>query len=121
MIIKTMFKLCSYRGADPNDPGPRGITPLMIACKHGRDENVKELVAIDDQNIDDILDNGEPKKPRVTIDVKNKHTKAAIHYAASNGHLVSPDIICYIVPVSGRLSGLAMSIICVTFLDKNLL
>ena len=61
----------------------------MIACKHGRDENVKELLAIEDQNIDDAEEDEEPKKPRVTIDVKNKHTKAAIHYAAKNGHLVS--------------------------------
>lgn len=65
----------------------------MIACKHGRDENVKELVAIDDQNGDDVEEDGELKKSRVTIDVKNKHTKAAIHYAAKKGHLVSTAVI----------------------------
>ena len=61
----------------------------MIACKHGRDENVKELVAAEDEDVDDALEDGEQTKSRVTIDVKNKHTKAAIHYAARNGHLVS--------------------------------
>ncbi|KAL9986739.1 hypothetical protein ACROYT_G000926 [Oculina patagonica] len=81
------LKVLLARGADPNDPGPKGVTPLMIACKHGRDENVKELLAMDDQNIDDLVDDEEVKKPRVTVDVKNKHTKAAIHYAAKKGHL----------------------------------
>lgn len=61
----------------------------MIACKHGRDKNVKELVAAEDEDVDDALEDGEQTKSRVTIDVKNKHTKAAIHYAARNGHLVS--------------------------------
>ena len=61
----------------------------MIACKHGRDENVKELVAAEDEDVDDALEDGEQTKSRVTIDVKNKHTKAAIHYAARKGHLVS--------------------------------
>ena len=88
-------KVCTtfFRGADPNDPGPKGVTPLMIACKHGRDENVKELLAMEDQNIDDLVDAEEVKKPRVTIDVKNKHTKAAIHYAAKKGHLVSTAVV----------------------------
>ena len=85
----TTLKLYPSRGADPNDPAPKGITPLMIACKHGRDEVVKELLSIDDQIVEDEVEDGEPKKPRVSIDVKNKHTKAAIHYAAKNGHLVS--------------------------------
>ena len=61
----------------------------MIACKHGREENVKELVAAEDEDVDDALEDGEQTKSRVTIDVKNKHTKAAIHYAARKGHLVS--------------------------------
>lgn len=79
-----------FRGSDPNDPGPKGITPLMIACKHGRDDIVKELLAMDEQNNDDLADDEEVvRKPRVTVDVKNKHTKAAIHYAAKRGHLVS--------------------------------
>lgn len=67
----------------------------MIACKHGRDENVKELVAIEDQNIDDMEDDHEEinKKPRVAIDVKNRHTKAAIHYAAKHGHLVGTGVV----------------------------
>lgn len=87
--ILDIKKISTCRGADPNDPGPKGVTPLMIACKHGRDENVKELLAVDDQNGDDVEEAGEVKKPRVVIDVKNKHTKAAIHYAAKKGHLVS--------------------------------
>ena len=71
------------------------MTPLMIACKHGRDDNVKELVAIDDQNDDDNAEEyEEPKTSRVVIDVKNKHTKAAIHYAAKKGHLVSTTDLC---------------------------
>ncbi len=90
--VDYMYHLFFYRGADPNDPGPKGVTPLMIACKHGRDENVKELLAMDDQNIDDLVDDEEAKKPRVTVDVKNKHTKAAIHYAAKKGHLVSTAV-----------------------------
>lgn len=65
----------------------------MIACKHGRDENVKELLAMEDQNISDMEDDHDDqdviKKPRVAIDVKNRHSKAAIHYAAKHGHLVS--------------------------------
>ena len=61
----------------------------MIACKHGREENVKELVAAEDEDVDDALEDGEQTKSRVTIDVKNKHAKAAIHYAARKGHLVS--------------------------------
>ena len=64
------------------------MTPLMIACKRGRDENVKELVAAEDGDVDEALEDGEQTKSRVTIDVKNKHTKAAIHYAARKGHLV---------------------------------
>ena len=64
----------------------------MIACKHGRDENVKELLAMEDQNISDMEDDHDDqdiiKKPRVAIDVKNRHSKAAIHYAAKHGHLV---------------------------------
>ena len=71
--------------------GPKGVTPLMIACKHGRDDNVKELLAMDDQNIDNLVDDEEgARKPRVTVNVKNKHTKAAIHYAAKRGHLQRP-------------------------------
>lgn len=67
----------------------------MIACKHGRDENVKELLAMEDQNIDDVEDDHEEviKKPRVAIDVKNRHTKAAIHYAAKHGHLVGNGVV----------------------------
>ena len=67
----------------------------MIACKHGRDENVKELLAMEDQNIDDVDDDHEEviKKPRVVIDVKNRHTKAAIHYAAKHGHLVGTGVV----------------------------
>ena len=67
----------------------------MIACKHGRDENVKELLAMEDQNIDDMEDDHEEitKKPRVVIDVKNRHSKAAIHYAAKHGHLVGTGIV----------------------------
>ena len=60
----------------------------MIACKHGRDENVKELLAIGRQDMDDAMDDEEENKPSVAINIKNKHTKAAIHYAAKNGHLV---------------------------------
>ena len=71
--------------------------PLMIACKHGRDENVKELLAImDDQNINDVEDDHDEviiKKPRVAINVKNRHTKAAIHYAAKHGHLVGTQVL----------------------------
>lgn len=48
---------------------------------------------MDDQNGDDVEEDGELKKSRVTIDVKNKHTKAAIHYAAKKGHLVSTAVI----------------------------
>ena len=67
----------------------------MIACKHGRDENLKELLAMEDQNIDDMEDDHEEviKKPRVTIDVKNTHTKAAIYYAAKHGHLVGTGVV----------------------------
>ena len=69
----------------------------MIACKHGRDENVKELLAImEDQNINDVEDDHEEviiKKPRVAIDIKNRHTKAAIHYAAKHGHLVGTGVV----------------------------
>ena len=83
-----MAKL-SCRGADPNDPGPKGITPLMIACKHGRDEIVKELLTIGNEDVDDAMEDEEENKPKVSMDIKNKHTKAAIHYAAKNGHLVS--------------------------------
>lgn len=74
----------------------------MIACKHGRDENVKELLAIEDQNIDDMEDDHEEiiKKPRVAIDVKNRHTKAAIHYAAKHGHLVGTGVVVGYVHLS---------------------
>ena len=67
----------------------------MIACKHGRDENVKELLAMEDQSIDDVDDDHEDviKKPRVATDVKNRHTKAAIHYAAKHGHLVGTGVV----------------------------
>ena len=66
----------------------------MIACKHGREENVKELLASDNQadgdgDDDDEEDSGAVVAPRVAIDIKNKHTVAAIHYAAKHGHLVS--------------------------------
>ena len=83
-----MAKL-SCRGADPNDPGPKGITPFMIACKHGRDEIVKELLTIGNEDVDDAMEDEEENKPKVSMDIKNKHTKSAIHYAAKNGHLVS--------------------------------
>ena len=67
----------------------------MIACKPGRDENVKELLAMEDQNIDDMEDDHEEviKKPRIAIDVRNRHTKAAIHYAAKHGHLVGTGVV----------------------------
>ncbi|XP_073244839.1 poly [ADP-ribose] polymerase tankyrase-like isoform X3 [Porites lutea] len=94
------LKVLLARGADPNDPGPKGVTPLMIACKYGRDENVKELVAAEDEDVDDALEDGEQTKSRVTIDVKNKHTKAAIHYAARNGHL---SIIRLLVAAGGNV------------------
>lgn len=64
----------------------------MIACKHGREENVKELLASDNQADDDGDDeeeSGAVVAPRVAIDIKNKHTVAAIHYAAKHGYLVS--------------------------------
>lgn len=64
----------------------------MIACKHGREENVKELLASDNQADDDGDDeeeSGAVVAPRVAIDIKNKHSVAAIHYAAKHGHLVS--------------------------------
>ena len=66
----------------------------MIACKHGREENVKELLASDNQadgdgDGDDEEESGTVVAPRVAIDIKNKHTVAAIHYAAKHGHLVS--------------------------------
>ena len=68
----------------------------MIACKHGREENVKELLASDNQadgdgdgDDDDEEESGAVVAPRVAIDIKNKHTVAAIHYAAKHGHLVS--------------------------------
>ncbi|XP_015763135.1 PREDICTED: ankyrin-1-like [Acropora digitifera] len=81
------LKILLARGADPNDPGPKGITPLMIACKHGRDEIVKELLTIGNEGVDDAMEDEEENKPKVSVDIKNKHTKAAIHYAAKNGHL----------------------------------
>lgn len=66
----------------------------MIACKHGREENVKELLASDNQadgdgDDDDEEESGAVVAPRVAIDIKNKHSVAAIHYAAKHGHLVS--------------------------------
>lgn len=66
----------------------------MIACKHGREENVKELLASDNQadgdgDGDDEEESGAVVAPRVAIDIKNKHSVAAIHYAAKHGHLVS--------------------------------
>ena len=61
----------------------------MIACKHGRDEIVKELLTIGNEDVDDAMEDEEENKPKVSMDIKNKHTKAAIHYAAKNGHLVS--------------------------------
>lgn len=66
----------------------------MIACKHGREENVKELLSSDNQadgdgDDDDEEESGAVVAPRVAIDIKNKHTVAAIHYAAKHGHLVS--------------------------------
>lgn len=65
----------------------------MIACKHGREENVKELLASDNQadgdGDDDEEESGAVVAPRIAIDIKNKHTVAAIHYAAKHGHLVS--------------------------------
>ena len=64
----------------------------MIACKHGREENVIELLASDNQADDDGDDeeeSGAVVAPRVAIDIKNKHSVAAIHYAAKHGHLVS--------------------------------
>ena len=66
----------------------------MIACKHGREENVKELLSSDNQadgdgDDDDDEESGAVVAPRVAIDIKNKHTVAAIHYAAKHGHLVS--------------------------------
>ena len=64
----------------------------MIACKHGREDNVRELLASDNQADDDGDDeeeSGAVVAPRVAIDIKNKHSVAAIHYAAKHGHLVS--------------------------------
>ena len=66
----------------------------MIACKHGREENVKELLSSDNQadgdgDDDDDEESGAVVAPRVAIDIKNKHTVAAIHYAAKHGYLVS--------------------------------
>lgn len=66
----------------------------MIACKHGREENVKELLASDNQadgdgDGDDEEESGAVVAPRVAIDIKNKHSVAAIHYATKHGHLVS--------------------------------
>ena len=68
----------------------------MIACKHGREENVKELLSSDNQadgdgdgDDDDEEESGAVVAPRVAIDIKNKHTVAAIHYAAKHGYLVS--------------------------------
>ena len=53
---------------------------------------MKELLASDNQADDDGDDeeeSGAVVAPRVAIDIKNKHSVAAIHYAAKHGHLVS--------------------------------
>ena len=79
----------------------------MIAAKLGRDENVAELLSItiteegmsdeeSDANDDDdaCLDKGEEKAKRevkrVNVNFKHRKTaKAALHYAAKNGHEVN--------------------------------
>ena len=91
--------LCLFhRGVDPNDIDREGTTPLMIAARLGRDENIKELMSVtieeDEQMTEDAETedmNDEPRKEvkRVNINAKNKKTKAAIHYAAKHGHEVS--------------------------------
>lgn len=48
------------------------MTPLMVACKHAREENVKELLASDNQDDgeddDDDEESREVSTPRVAID-----------------------------------------------------
>ena len=104
-----------YRGADPNDVDNKGTTPLMIAAKLGRDENIEELMSVtveeadndmDLEDADDVIEGSKERKPgqvkRVMIDGKHKKTtKAPIHYAAKNGHEVGfiPPPQNHILPV----------------------
>lgn len=87
--VKTNLSFIFTRGVDPNDPGPKAKSPLMLAAKHGRDENIKVLLGIDNQGEEDMDDDSEEHVQRVTVNAKNKHSKAAIHYAAKGGHAVS--------------------------------
>lgn len=72
----------------------------MIVCKYGRDENVKEFLVMEDQNIDDVEDDYEEviKKLRVVIDVKNRYIKVVIYYVVKYGYLVGNGVVVgYIV------------------------
>ena len=78
----------------------------MIAAKLGRDENVAELLSItiteegmsDEENDEDDDDADQEKEKetvkrevkRVNVNFKHRKTaKAALHYAAKNGHEVN--------------------------------
>lgn len=67
----------------------------MIVCKYGRDENVKEFLVMEDQNIDDVEDDFEEviKKLRVVIDVKNRYIKVVIYYVVKYGYLVGNGVV----------------------------
>ncbi|XP_048584119.1 poly [ADP-ribose] polymerase tankyrase isoform X2 [Nematostella vectensis] len=89
------LKLLLSRGIDRSDPAPKGVTPLMIAAKYGRKENIEALIAAaeksgqgdhSDDN-DDDYDDDDVKGSTLNLDAKSKETRAAIHYAASHGHV----------------------------------
>ena len=100
------FQLCASlncRGADPNDIDNKGTTPLMIAAKLGRDDNIGVLMSVtisedeaeSDKNDEDDEMEGELKlgtdggAKRVNINAKHRKTaKTPLHYAAKNGHEV---------------------------------
>ena len=89
------------RGADPNGVDTKGTTPLMIAAKLGRDENVLALVTAtisedednsdDSDDADDEIEGTAKREEQKRVNINAKHrttTKAPLHYAAKNGHEV---------------------------------
>ena len=66
------LKVLLARQVDYKEGDRTKMTPLMIACKYGRDKNVEVILSQEDKS---------------TINSKNKEGMMAVHIAAERGHL----------------------------------
>ena len=94
----TLKYLASKKNIDLNTGNNRSMTPLMIACLHGRAHNVKLLLEEQQRQLKEIENYSEKSREEEEVDIEtekksmdfvNTQTKAkmsALHYACEKGN-----------------------------------